>query len=95
MLWELFIEFDNLASDWFELESSPVAKGKKKPRTTKHRRQRGCFVSLRRKLTYLWTVEGQRWQWDPADKNCENEGARGTAVVSIADAFGRGWTIGQ
>ena len=39
--------------------------------------------------------EGQRWLRGLADKDYRNKGARGTAVESIAEAFGRGWTIGE
>ena len=34
MLWELFVEFDEPASDWLKLESSPVEE--EKTRTAKH-----------------------------------------------------------
>ena len=39
----------------------------------------------------LW--EAQRCLWDPADRDYKNRGARGTAMASIAEAFGRGWMI--
>ena len=43
----------------------------------------------------LW--EAQRCLWDPADRDYKKRGGggRGTAMASIAEAFGRGWTIGE
>ena len=37
--------------------------------------------------------EAQRCLWDPADRDYKNRGARGTAMASIAEAFGCGWMI--
>ena len=40
----------------------------------------------------LW--EAHRCLWDPADRDYNNRGggARGTAMTSIAETFGGGWT---
>ena len=40
-------------------------------------------------------VGGARCLWYTADQDYKNKRARGTAVASKAEAFGRGWTIGK
>ena len=41
----------------------------------------------------LW--EAQHCLWDTADRSYKNRGTRSVAPTSIAEAFGRGWTIGE
>ena len=51
-------------------------------------------LSLRRKWSYLCTC-GRGSVVCGTQQSLLNKGARGTAVASIAEAFGRGWTIGE
>ena len=69
MLWELFVKFDELVSDWLKPERSP--KEEEKTGTATHGWQHECFQPLTSEkmalIVDLW--EGQRYLWDPAEKD--------------------------
>ena len=69
MLWELFVELTNLASDWLKPDSSPMEE--EKTGTATHIWQCECFqpLALDKMASFVAMWEGEHYLWDPADKD--------------------------
>lgn len=97
----MFLEYSPystiIVSDWLRAKSSPVAEEEVKWGLGVGGGMDEVDISVASDETELlldlW--EAQRCLWDPADRSYKNRGTRSVALTAIAEAFGRGWTIGE